>query len=165
MEEELVRYCIHMDETYFGLRRRDIARMAFQLADHNKLKHSFASDARKAGKKWMRGFLKRHPQMAFRKPQSISVARVQSFTKENVALFFNVLKPEMEKIGFRPQRVFNCDETGITVVQHAPEKVSKLHLDPQYFFPLTPIMCIFTYCDLRPHLLTCMTDFLNFSRL
>ena len=123
-EEELVEYCLEMDRTFYGLRRRDVRKMAYQLAILNKLKHPFSIEAKMAGKKWLQKFLRRHPQLSFRKPQLISMARVQAFTKENVGLFFNLLKPQLEKIQFRAHRIFNCDETGITVVQHAPQDVS-----------------------------------------
>ena len=134
LEEELVKYCVVMDERFFGLRRSDIRRMAFQLAIRNNLKHPFSTLSKQAGKKWLKGFLLRHPELSFRKPQNISVARVQAFTKENINRFFDILRPELNKINHRPHRVFNVDETGITVVQHAPQKVSsRVQLSVQVF--------------------------------
>lgn len=123
LEEELANYCVLVDQRYFGLRRRDIRSLAYQLAIRNGLKHPFSSEKTSAGKKWLRCFLRRHPMLSFRKPQSITVARAQAFTRENVNRFFDILKPELEKIEYRPNRVFNVDETGVTVVQHTPEKV------------------------------------------
>jgi hypothetical protein len=41
LENKLVQYCIIMDQCYYGLRRQDIKRMAFQLAVRNGLKHPF----------------------------------------------------------------------------------------------------------------------------
>jgi hypothetical protein len=134
LEDELVKYCKLMDERFFGLRRSDIRRMAFQLAIRNNLKHSFSAIGKAAGKKWLRAFLTRHPELSFRKPQNISVARVQAFTKENLNRFFDILKPELNKINHRAHRVFNVDETGITVVQHSPQKVSY-----QFFIQVTRV--------------------------
>jgi len=137
LENELVKYCLEMDATYYGLRRRDIKRMAFQLALRNNLRHPFSVSSASAGKKWLRNFLRRHPELSFRKPQSISIARVQAFTKENISRFFDVLKPELQKIKFKADRIFNVDESGITVVQHAPEDVRKFCL-------LTLLFCLLT---------------------
>ena len=41
LENKLVEYCITVDQRYYGLRRQDIRRMAFQLTKINGLKHSF----------------------------------------------------------------------------------------------------------------------------
>ncbi len=123
LEKELVQYCLDMDAGYYGLRRRDIKSMAFQLALRNRIPHPFSTTSKMAGKKWLKGFLRHHPELRFRKPQSITMARVQAFTKENVDRFFSVLKPELQKIKFASDRVFNCDETGVTIVQHKPEDV------------------------------------------
>lgn len=48
-------------------------------------------------------------------PQAISAARGQGFNAESVARFF---EKERDKNNYLPHRLFNVDETGITVVQH-----------------------------------------------
>jgi len=40
-----------MEQRYYGLRRQDIKRMAFQLAVRNGLKHPFNQENSEAGKK------------------------------------------------------------------------------------------------------------------
>jgi hypothetical protein len=80
-----------------------------------------------AGKNWLQGFIKRHSStLSVRMPQGISMARVKSFSEENVNMFFNILEPELQSINFNPNRVYNCDETGISVVQHKNTKVIAL---------------------------------------
>ena len=61
LENKLVQYCIIMGQSYYGLRRQDIERMAFQLAIRNGLKHLFNQENSEAWKKWLRSFLQRHP--------------------------------------------------------------------------------------------------------
>jgi len=58
LENKLLEDCIIMDQGYYGLRRQDIKRMAFQLAIRNGLKYSFNQEQSKAGKKWLRSFSK-----------------------------------------------------------------------------------------------------------
>ena len=123
LEDKLMQYCVIMDQSFFGLTRKDVQRMAFQLAIRNNIPHPFSANKKRAGRKWLKAFKRRHPLLSFRQPQPISIARAQGFTKEAVAEFFRILRPEMVKINFRPNRVFNVDETGITVVQHKSEKV------------------------------------------
>ena len=48
---------------------------------------------------------------------------MKGFTKENVDNFFDVYEVEMAKIKFNPTRLFNVDETGITIVQHKTSQV------------------------------------------
>jgi hypothetical protein len=52
-----------------------------------------------------------------------SFARVKGFTSESVATFFDLFESEMEKINFSPNKLFNVDETRLTVVQHKVSKV------------------------------------------
>lgn len=90
--------------------------MAYQLALKNNLAHPFRNET--AGHKWLRLFLKRHPELTLRKPENLSIARIKGFSEENVAKFYSILKPELEKIKYDPTKIFNVDETGISVVQH-----------------------------------------------
>jgi hypothetical protein len=71
--------------------------------------------------------MKRHPELvSLRKPQAVSAARVKGFYRANVSVSFSILETEMEKIKFSPNRLFNVDEAGITVVQHKTSKVIRL---------------------------------------
>jgi hypothetical protein len=58
LEYKLLEYCIIMDQRYYGLRRQDIKRMAFQLAIRNGLKHPFNQEKSEVRKKLLQSFLK-----------------------------------------------------------------------------------------------------------
>ena len=51
IENKLAENCVIMDQSYNGLRRQDIKRMAFQLAIRNGLKHPLNQESSEAGKK------------------------------------------------------------------------------------------------------------------
>ena len=51
IEEELVRYCLAMEASFFGLTRADLRRIAVQLAERNNIAHPFKDEI--AGKKWV----------------------------------------------------------------------------------------------------------------
>jgi hypothetical protein len=70
--------------------------------------------------------LRQYPTLSLRKLQPISAARIKGFTPENVVAFLDIFEKEIEKIKFSPNRVFNVDETGITVVQYTPSRVETL---------------------------------------
>ncbi|KAJ4446411.1 hypothetical protein ANN_13107 [Periplaneta americana] len=127
LESDLVSHCLLMEERFFGVTRTDLKRLAYSLASANNIPNKFNEKTESAGKKWLQAFLKRHAStMSVRVPQGISMARVKSFSEENVNIFFNILEPELQKINFNPNRIYNCDETGISIVQHKNTKVIAL---------------------------------------
>lgn len=92
--------------------------MAFELAIKNYLAHPFSVQQGNAGWKRLRNFICRHPELSLCKPQATSAARINRFTKENVAKFFDIFEPVLQLFKFSPHHLINCDETGLTVVQH-----------------------------------------------
>lgn len=123
LEELLLEYCLEMEKNFYGLTSGDLSRMAYQLAIENKLPHPFSNQTKKAGRKWKRLFFKRHPELSMRKPENLSMARIQGFSRQNVQKFFSILKAELVKIDFDQTRIFNVDETGISVVQHKSSSI------------------------------------------
>lgn len=122
LEEELVHYCLAMEASFFGLTRNDLRRMAVQLSERNNIKHPFKDEI--AGKKWVSLFLKRHKtKLSERKPTGTSYSRALGFSKENTEKFYNLLEDVYEKGKFTPDRIYNVDESGITVVQSKLAKV------------------------------------------
>jgi hypothetical protein len=69
-----------------------------------------------AGKDWLEGFRRRHPELAIRKPEATSLARAQAFNKPQVAKFFEVLQHTIESNKINPLRIYNMDESGLTTV-------------------------------------------------
>jgi hypothetical protein len=80
LEADLVQHCLLMEERFFGVKRADLRRLAYRLAVANNIPNSFNVKNESAGKKWLKGFLKRHVEiLSVRLPQGISAARVKSF--------------------------------------------------------------------------------------
>ncbi|CAI6356150.1 unnamed protein product [Macrosiphum euphorbiae] len=124
LESELLKYALLMESKYYGLTRNDLKQMAYQLAVQNKIKHPFSDESMMAGRGWLDRFLRRHKHtLSIRKPCGTSFARALGFTKEKVNKFFDILEAEFEKHNYPPDRVYNVDETGLTVVQ---SKVSEV---------------------------------------
>lgn len=120
-ENELVEHCLFMEKRLFGLKPLELRRLAFDYASKNNIEHCFKDGM--AGKDWYQGFIKRHPQLTLRVPEQTSAARAGAFNKENVAKFFSLLQNLQHQHNFRPSRIFNVDETGISTV---PNKSSKI---------------------------------------
>jgi len=84
-ENDLAEHCLVMERKFFGLTMADVMRLAYQLAVRNGIKNQFCKRNEKAGRKWLKNFLCRHPK---RTPESLPLSRVRGFTPESVAQFF-----------------------------------------------------------------------------
>lgn len=116
LERELVAYLLQMEESFFGFTLGDLQRMAFQVASRNGLNHPFKDG--QAGRAWLDLFMERHKnELSLRKPCGTSFSRALGFNKDNVIAFFNLLEAAYEKHNYSAERVYNVDETGLTVVQ------------------------------------------------
>jgi hypothetical protein len=68
-------------------------------------------------------FLRRHPEISVRTPESLSLSRARGFTPKSVSLFFLIYEPAMDNVQHNPAKLHNSDETGITIVQHKHTKI------------------------------------------
>ena len=127
MEAELVDYLVMMENKYFGLTRQDVKMLAFQLAKRNGIKNNFSELRGSAGKDWFYGFLSRHKdKISVRAATGTSLARAKGFSKASVDAFFDLLEVEYARHNFEPSRIFNVDETGLSIVQSKIPKVIAL---------------------------------------
>lgn len=69
-----------------------------------------------AGYDWYRCFMKRHPELSLRKPEATSIARAMGFNKVVVSQFYELLGGLLDTYKFSADRIYNCDETGISSV-------------------------------------------------
>lgn len=122
-ELELVDYLKTMESRLFGLTMQDFRSVAFQLAERNHLNHPFNKDKKIAGKDWMKNFLARHQDLSIRKPEATSGARAMGFNRPNVTRFFDLLAEVVDKYRITADRLYNCDETGITVNPKGHSKI------------------------------------------
>lgn len=127
-EEEylLVDYILKMEERLFGLTSYDLRLLAYQWAEKLGKHHTFNKDHKIAGKDWLSGFKSRHRQLTLRKPEATSAARAAAFNKVNVGKFFDLLTRVVDENKLTPDRIYNCDETGVTVVPKHRSKILSL---------------------------------------
>jgi hypothetical protein len=81
----------------FCLTTTDIRRIAYDLAENNHIIHPFNNEKRMAGKKWFYGFMRCHPELSVRQPESTSIARAKGFNKKQVQQFFDILEQLVDK--------------------------------------------------------------------
>lgn len=121
-EEELCNHIIKMSKLFYGLSRLQVKKIAFQYAEANNIPNNFNKVKKICGNDWYYGFLKRHPNISLRKPESTSLNRVKGFNKQEVDLFFSNLSRVFKDYNYPANRIYNADETGITPV-HIPAKI------------------------------------------
>lgn len=116
LESELVDYLQYMEAKFYGFTRMDVRKMAYQLAVRNGIATNFRNEI--AGRAWLDHFLRRHQdKLSIRKPTGTSYARAKGFTHERVNSFYDLLQAEYQKHKYPEDRVWNVDETGLSVVQ------------------------------------------------
>ena len=120
-EQNLVKYCLDMVSRLFGLTGKQLRQLAYDYAEANNIKHKFSNKI--AGKKWLRGFMARNPDLTLRTPEKTSYSRALGFNKFKVGEYFDHLEGLQNKYDFPPQRIYNLDETGVQTVQTKPKKV------------------------------------------
>ena len=108
---------------FFGITRRDLRKLAYDVAERNGIAHSFSNKEQLVGWDWVKGFQSRHPIISLRIPEVTSAARARGFNKVVVSKHFENLSLVMDKYKFEPSRIWNVDESGLTTV---PSKNSKI---------------------------------------
>lgn len=77
-----------------------------------------------AGRAWLDLFMKRHKdRLSIGKPTGTSAARSVGLNKENVSMFLTTFNLLLKKHSYPANRIFNVDESGLTVVQNKVEPV------------------------------------------
>ena len=125
-ETELVDHIMFLEDRLFGITLCDVRKLAFELAERNKMPHTFNRETRMAGEDWLYGFLKRHPKLSLRDPEKTSLARAKGFSRVAVRKFFDLLNSVYIKHKISPNEIYNIDETRILTVPNKPSKVLAL---------------------------------------
>lgn len=124
-ENDLSRVIQSMESRLFGLTLTDVRKLVYLYCQKNRIPNNFSETFGMAGRAWMEGFRKRHPEISLRKPEAVSVQRASGFNRSKVNRFYEVLEGTLFTDGKRtipPENIFNVDESGYTIVQK-PHKV------------------------------------------
>ncbi|KAJ4440924.1 hypothetical protein ANN_10772 [Periplaneta americana] len=130
VENDLVTHLLQLEKMFYGLTRRSVMKLAYEIAEKNKLATWFNRETKSAGKEWFSGFMKRHPELSLRQPEATSLARASGFNRVVVGKFFDTLEHLVDQHKLTAARIFNMDETSHNVVQRQ-EKILAQRGKPQ----------------------------------
>ncbi|XP_014211032.1 tigger transposable element-derived protein 6-like [Copidosoma floridanum] len=104
-EETLARYISEMEIKFFGLTGVEVRKLAIQFAEKLSIPHKFNQTKKKA--------------------EHTSFARATGFNQEAVQEFFSLLEEifNKHKHSYTPNRIYNVDETGISIVPKSSPKI------------------------------------------
>ena len=123
VEEELLQHVIAMENMFFGVTKKELMTLAFQIAEIKGISHTFNMEKKQAGKDWYRSFMKRNPRISLRQPESTSMARARGFNREAIDRYFSLLETIIDENNLDAGQIFNMDESGISTVQKKCQKV------------------------------------------
>ena len=122
LEKQLADHVFQMKAKFYGLTLEDLKKLAIEIASANGLATRFKQEKGLAGTKWLNNYLKRQPEISLRTSQPTSLARASGFNKTQIHAFYNLLEEVIFQNSITPDRLFNMDESGLSVEQ----KVSKV---------------------------------------
>jgi Tc5 transposase DNA-binding domain len=122
-EHMLADYLVTAANHHYGLSTASVRTLAMEFAMKNHLStpENWLRDS-SAGQEWLIGFMHRHPQLSVRVPEAMSSGRSTAFNKFTVDKFMDNLQQLHARYGFGAERIYNSDETAVTMVQK-PHKI------------------------------------------
>ncbi|XP_047535783.1 uncharacterized protein LOC125070127 [Vanessa atalanta] len=124
-EEDLVGRIIRLAEVGMPLTPKLVRKQAFVFCKKNSIPNRFSDTTSTAGRKWLKLFLKRHPQLTRRKAQMMNPSRAQKLNKFIVSDHFDKVKSLREKLHIenRPECLYNMDEKSCRISLHHQQTV------------------------------------------
>ncbi|XP_077527244.1 uncharacterized protein LOC144138711 [Haemaphysalis longicornis] len=80
-ERELRDFVVELQRNSLSVDTVTLRKLAFDIAEKNGLKHPFSAKAKRAGKDWCQGFLRRHPELNLRRPDSVTMAKMMGLSE------------------------------------------------------------------------------------
>ena len=98
----------------FPFTGKQLCTLAYKMATRDK-KRGFSPVKMRAGRCWLRGFYKRHPEVRSKVSVNLSIARAISANPTQISHFFNKYKEWVDNWGLKylPNNIWNVNECGV----------------------------------------------------
>jgi len=123
-EKALVKLVKIIDDTFYGVSRKQLMAIVYQYAEHKNIFHNFNHEKKMVGEKWIRDFSVKY-RLTLQRPEKFS-GGVLKFNKVQFNKFHNNLKKILEENPeLNASRIYNMDESNIsTIFTKLPKIVS-----------------------------------------
>ncbi|CAG8835093.1 13928_t:CDS:1, partial [Cetraspora pellucida] len=111
-ENELVGYCLNMQQIGFGLTKEAVNTMVVQIL---KEKNKNQLNIKSPSDQWWKRFMRDHSQLSFRVPQELSKARAAKCNPVVIQDHFRKLEQLINKYSLTSDRIWNMDESGFNI--------------------------------------------------
>lgn len=124
-EQDLTCRIIRLAQVGMPLTPKLVRKQAYEFCKANKIPNCFDEKKNIAGKKWLRNFVKRNPEISLRKAQIMNPARAQKLNKPIVTNHFDTIKKIYDELDIpnHPERLYNTDEKGCRLTLHHQQQV------------------------------------------
>lgn len=124
-EQDLTRRIVRLAQVGMPLTPKLVRKQAYEFCKANKIPNCFDDAKNIAGKKWLRNFLKRNPEISIRKAQILNPARAQKLNKSIVTKHFETVKKIYDELDItnHPERLYNTDEKGCRLTLHHQQQI------------------------------------------
>ena len=92
-----------------------LCQLAYEMAKKEGTPNKFSPIKKSAGRKWLKHFFKRHPEVKKKNAVNLSIARAMCANPTQIGRFFEQYRNWIAdwKLEFAPNRIWNVDECGI----------------------------------------------------
>ena len=123
-EQKIEDYAIRIAQMFYGLPVPEFRKLVLRYAEAcgSRAIPAVWKEQGMATRDWYYAYMSRHPNLALKAPEGMSIARAMAFNRTNVEVFFKVYTEAVARHNFMPDRIFNMDESGLSTVMK-PMKV------------------------------------------
>ena len=114
-EREIAVACVSLAEMGFGITRELVEAVLFDYIKDNDIPNPFNGGV--PGKDWWQGLMRRWPMLSERKPQHLSLKRVQAGDREIIGSWFDEVNSILTKAGLDPKIQVLLLDCGIVMKQ------------------------------------------------
>ena len=122
-ETAIINYIQYMGERGFPLTRKVVKKLVVDVVKESGRAPRINLE-KGPSNKWMKRFLKRHPQVSLRTPHPLEKDR-SAVNQGQIDQYYELLDQTLVKLGIKddPTRIFNFDETGFSGKEHGKQKI------------------------------------------
>lgn len=126
-EKKLASHVKKLQAAGFAPTRKNLRRIAYNLAVSMNKAQRFNKETGLAGCDWYKSFMKRNTDLCVRKSQGISNNRAEGMNKKEIKAYFELLQKTLteDNLLCKPSNIYNMDESGLSLTNEPGHVVAE----------------------------------------